>query len=166
MAMPLDINDLSLHGDRVERHCCDTLIFLCLCNLGSKWRLFSHLCRGRSDNKPKGTTVEVAVSLPKRRRHRIYARDLPLLTRGRSWRSSTTRTCACARTRTRSWQGRLKTRSSGWRRNSRPRPSCNRSWRRRSRRTRKREHDIKAPMKKQLEMLRKPKSLSARWWTC
>ncbi|KAI9518770.1 hypothetical protein NQZ68_034551 [Dissostichus eleginoides] len=68
MATPLDIYDLSLHGDRVERHCCDTLIFLCLCNLRSKWRPFSHLCRGCSDNKPKGTTAEAAVSLPKRRR--------------------------------------------------------------------------------------------------
>ncbi|KAI9531635.1 hypothetical protein NQZ68_039341, partial [Dissostichus eleginoides] len=47
----------------------DTLTLLCLCHLASKWRLFSHICMGRSDSRPTGTKAEAAVSPPKSRRN-------------------------------------------------------------------------------------------------
>ena len=70
MGTPTDIYDLFLHGDREKRHCRDTLTFRCLCHLGSNWRLFSHICIGRKDSKPRGTIAEAAVSLPKSCRKR------------------------------------------------------------------------------------------------
>ncbi|CAL8274330.1 unnamed protein product [Boreogadus saida] len=63
MGTPADKYGLLLHGDRERRHRCDTLTFRCLCRLGSRWRLFSHICSGRRDSKPRCTTVEAAGSL-------------------------------------------------------------------------------------------------------
>lgn len=58
----------TLHEVKVARYCHDTLTFLHLCHSASRWKLFNHLCRG-SSNDPKGTTAEIYISMPKRRRN-------------------------------------------------------------------------------------------------